>query len=100
MRDRSETHALRGLRRQRRALTGGAEEYEALVGGEHRLVILAVGIDPEFQHSARTMKGPRDAPLARELANVAQVDEHDIVAAVERNRRVCRERLDLALGGR
>jgi hypothetical protein len=81
-------------------LAGGAEEYETLVRREYRLVVLAVGIDPEFEHPARAMERARHAPVARELANIAQVDENDIVSAVQRNRRGGGERLDLALGGR
>ena len=65
--------------------------------GEDRLVVGAVRIDPEFQHAARAMHGARDAPLALELARVAQVDEDDVVAAVQRQRLGRRHGLDLAV---
>src|SRR5215475_8807552 len=83
MGDRPQAHSLRRLRRQRRALARRAEEYEALVGGEDRLVILALRIDPELEHPARAMEGPGHATLAVELANVAQINEYDVVAAVQ-----------------
>ena len=86
MGNRFQAHALRGLRRQRGALPGCAEEHEALVRSEDRLVILALRIDPEFQHTARTVEGTGHPAFAMELANVAQVDEDDVVAAVERER--------------
>src|SRR6185437_10983695 len=47
MGDGFEPHALRRLRGQRRAQAAGAEEQEALVLRKDRLVIGAVGIDPE-----------------------------------------------------
>src|SRR5262245_36520384 len=98
MGDRPQAHSLRRLRRQRRALARRAEEHEALVGGEDGLVIPALRIDPEFEHAARAMEGARHAAVAVELANVAQVDEHDIVAPMQCERRLDRERLDRALG--
>src|ERR1039458_1137754 len=55
MGDRFEPHALGDLRGQRRAQPAGAEEHEALVLGESRLVIGALRVDPKFQHAARTM---------------------------------------------
>ena len=97
--DRFQAHALRGLRRQRRALPGRAEEYEALVCGEDRLVIFALRIDPEFEHAARTVEGAGHAAFAIELANVAQVDEHDVVATVQRERVLRGQGLDLPFGG-
>src|SRR5271163_143498 len=57
MGDRPQPHALRGLRRERRARAGGAEEHELGVRRERRLVIFAGGIEPEFQHAPRTMEG-------------------------------------------
>src|SRR5262245_41630075 len=86
------------LRRQRRALARRAEEHEALVGREDPLVIFALRIDPELEHPARAMEGAGHTALAVELANVAQVDEHDIVAAMQCERRLDRERLDCTLG--
>src|SRR6476620_7402491 len=98
MRHRFQAHPLRGFRRQRRALPGRAKEYEALVRGEDRLVIFALRIDPEFQHAARTMEGARHPALAMELADVAQIDEDDVVAAMERERIMRGQGLDDALG--
>ena len=46
------------------------------------------------------MEGAGHAALAGELADVAQVDEHDVVAAVQRERLVRGQGLDRALGGR
>src|SRR5262245_35645958 len=97
MRDRSEPHLVRGLGGQRRALTSRAEEHEALVLREHRLVVLARGINPEFEHAARAMERAGHAPVAVELADVAQVDEYDAVGSVQRKRVADRQRLDLAL---
>src|SRR5262245_14635270 len=87
MGDRSETHALGGRGRQRRALAGRAEEYETLVLREHRLVILALRVDPEFEHAAWAMEGAGNAAFTIELANVAQVDEYHVGAAVHRQDR-------------
>ena len=99
MGDRLQAHALRGLRRQRRTLPGCAEEHEALVRSEDRLVILALRVDPEFQHAARTVEGTRNPAFAMQLANVAEVDEDDVVAAVERERVLRGQGFDVAFGG-
>src|SRR3954447_8582774 len=99
MSNRFQPHALRGLRRQRRALPGRAEKYEALVRGEDRLVIFALRIDPEFEHAARTVEGAGHAAFAIELANVAQVDEDDVVVPVERERVLRGQGLDDPFGG-
>src|SRR4051812_11303558 len=56
MRHRLESHILCGLRRQRRAQAAGAEEQVFLVLREHRLVVGARRVDPEFQHAARAME--------------------------------------------
>src|SRR5262249_60056851 len=77
-----------------------AEEHEVFVGGKDGLVILALRIDPEFEHPARAMEGAGHATLAVELANIAQVDEHDVVAAMQCERLLDRESLDCALGRR
>ena len=97
MGDRLEPHALRRLGGERRTQPARAEEDEALVLREDRLVIVAARVDPEFQHAARTVEGPGNAALALQLADVAQVDEHDVVAAVQLQRLLDRQRLDLAL---
>src|SRR5947207_7184400 len=98
MRDGTETHAMRGLRRERRTPAAGAEKHEALVLREDRLVVGARGVDPEFEHAARTMKRAGHAPLAVKLADVAHVDEGDVVTPVKGNGLVDRQGLDLALG--
>jgi hypothetical protein len=99
VRDRAQAHALRGLRRQRRAPAAAAEEHELLVFGEFRFVVRAFRIDPEFQHAARAMKGARDAAFAFQLADVAQIDPGHVVTAVLRDRGFHRQGLDLAFGG-
>src|ERR671932_66772 len=70
MRDGLQAHAGRGLGRERRAPAARAEEHEALVLGEDRLVIGAVRIDPEFEQAPRRVEGARNAPFAPELARV------------------------------
>ena len=99
MGDRLEPHALGGLRGQRRAQAAGAEEHEALVLREHRLVVGALRIDPEFQHAARAMEGAGHLALALQFADVADIDQHDVVAAGELDRLLDRQGLDLAFGG-
>src|SRR6266516_1042000 len=99
MRDGLEAHLLRGLGRERRAPAAVAEEHEALVVGEHRLVVRALRIDPKLQHAARAVEGAGDAAVAVELADVAQIDEHDVAAAVQLPRLLDAERLDLPLRG-
>src|SRR5262249_35839147 len=54
-------------------------------------------INPEFEHAARAMERTRHAPFAIELADVAQVDEHDVVIPAQRKRVAGGQRLDLAL---
>src|SRR3984893_17143688 len=83
MGDGFQPHALGGLRGQRRAQAAGAEEHEALVLREDRLVILALRIDPEFQEPARAMERARHPGLAVELANIADVDQHDVRLPVQ-----------------
>src|ERR1051326_4064148 len=99
MRHRLEPHVLRGLRGERRAPAAVAEEDEALVLGEHRLVVRALRIEPEFQHAARAVEGAGNAAVAVELADVAQIHEHDVAAAVELDRVLEAQRLDLAFRG-
>src|SRR5262249_52857516 len=63
------------------------------------LEVLALRVDPEFEHAPRTMKGSGNTPLARELTDIAQVDENDVAASVQRQRRFDRQGLDFPLGG-
>src|SRR5262245_17330653 len=99
VRDRPQSHALGRLRRQRRAPAGGAEKHKALVLPELRLVVLARRVDPELQHAARTMERARHAPIARELADIAQVDKLHVVMAVQLDCLGDIEIFDLAFGG-
>src|SRR3954462_7898855 len=98
MRDRLQSHMLRRLRGQRRAQAPGAEKYEALVLGKLRLVIGARRIDPEFQHAAWAMEGARDLAVALQFGRIANVDEDDIIAAVQLDGVLDRQILDLAFG--
>ena len=38
----------------------------------------ALGVDPEFQHPARSVECARDAALAVQFADVADVDKHNV----------------------
>src|SRR5947209_2178069 len=71
MGDGRQAHVLCGLRGKRRAPTTRAEEDEALVFGEDRLVIRALRIYPEFKHAARDVERARDYALALSLARIA-----------------------------
>src|SRR5262245_56408055 len=97
MRNRFETHALRRLRRERRTQTAGTEKHKFLVLGEYRFVIRASRIDPKLQHSARTMKGARHLSIAFQLSDVANIDQHGVGTARERDGLINRQGLDLAL---
>src|SRR2546428_11244370 len=79
--DRLQPHALRSLRGKRRARSAGAEEYEFPVRREHRLVILAGRVEPEFQHATRAMERTWNTPLAVELADVAQGNQCHLARA-------------------
>ncbi len=96
MSDRLQAHALRRLRRQCRARPARTEEDEFAVGAEDRLVILALRIEPEFQHSSRAMEGAGHATVTLQLANVAQIDEGHAVPTVKLDGLRRRHRLDLA----
>ena len=72
----------RGRGRQRRPHAAGAEEDERLILGEDRLMIGALRVDPEFQHAARAMEGAGHLALPLELARVAQIHEHHVLASV------------------
>src|SRR5664279_99425 len=80
MRDRLQPHILRGLGRQRRAHAAGAVKHEFLVLLENRFGIGAGRIDPEFQHAAGAGERAGNPPLALDLAGVADIDDHDVVA--------------------
>src|ERR1039458_1980792 len=73
MGDGLETHALSGLRGQRRAQAAGAEKHEAFVLGKNRLVIGALRVDPELQHAARAVKRARHLAIALQFADIANI---------------------------
>ena len=70
VRNRFKSHALRGLGREGRAQTAGTEKYEPLVLTENRLVVWALRINPELQHSARTMDSAGHPAVAFQFACV------------------------------
>jgi len=81
----------------------GAEEDEALVFREHRLVVGALGVDPEFEHAARTMKRAGDAALALDLAWITQIDDNRVGQIRSALRKLLdgfsrRDRLDRRIG--
>jgi hypothetical protein len=78
-----QAHVLQRLGSQRRTPASGAEQHQLLVLREHRLVIRALGVDPELQHAARRMEGARYDAVALEFANVADVDELNVLATVQ-----------------
>src|SRR3974390_1648030 len=80
MRHRLQTHILRGLGGERRAHAAGTMENELLVLLEDRLGVGACRIDPEFEHAARAGEGARYASVAFDLAGIADVHDHDVVA--------------------
>src|SRR3974390_2274590 len=79
MGDRLEPHLLRRLSGERRAQSGGAKEHKLLVLRKNRFVVRALRVDPEFQHSARTVKGAWHPPVALQLADVANIYQHGVV---------------------
>jgi len=78
MSDRFEAHVLKGLRCQRRSASARSEEEELFAGRKNLPMVGSLRIDPEFQHPARGMERARDAAVAIELANIADVDEQDV----------------------
>src|SRR6267378_2003190 len=80
MRDRLQSHVLRGFRRQRRAHAAGAMKDEFLFLLENWLGIGARRIDPEFEHAAGAGERAGNSAVAFDLAGVTDVDDHDVVA--------------------
>src|SRR5882724_4210056 len=74
MRDRLQSHIVRGFRRQRRAHAARAVKDEFLVVLKNRLRIGARGVDPEFQHAAGAGERARNPSLALDLAGIADID--------------------------
>jgi hypothetical protein len=75
-----------------------AERWPAAQKNTNRLSSAKMRIDPEFEHAARAMEGARHTALAGELADIAQIDKHDVIAAMERERLAGGQSLDCALG--
>src|SRR5258706_9231494 len=73
MRDRLQSHVLRGFRRQRLAHAAGAMKDEFLFLPEHRLRIGARRIDPEFEHAAGAGERAGNSAVALDLAGVTHV---------------------------
>src|SRR5882724_13274489 len=80
MRDRLQSHVLRGFRRQRRAHAASAMKDEFLFLLENWLGIGARRIDPEFEHAAGAGERAWNSAVAFDLAGVSDVDDHDVVA--------------------
>src|ERR1700728_2702491 len=99
MADRAQPHRVWCLRGQRGTPAASAEKQKAFVLGKDRLVVGTFGIDPEFEHAARTMKRAGHAPFTLELANVANIDKGHVLAAMKGKRLFDRQVFDLALGG-
>src|ERR1700759_779483 len=95
MRNRLQPHILRGLGRERRAQTTGAVEDELPVFLEDRLGIGRGWIDPELQHAARAGERAGNFSVALDLAGVADVNDHDVVALGGLDRLDRAQRLDL-----
>src|SRR3954453_4085387 len=74
MRDRLQSHVLRGFRRQRRTHAAGAMKDELLVLLEDRLGVGAGRIDPEFEHAAGAGEGAGNSAVALDLAGIADID--------------------------
>ena len=83
MRDGIQSHPVRGLRGERGTPAAGAKEQEALVFAKNRLVVRALGINPEFEHAARAMKRAGYAPFAIQLADVANIDKDHVIATMK-----------------
>src|ERR1700676_275503 len=98
MRDRLQPHVLRGLGRQRRAHSTGAMKDELLVALKDRLRVGAGRIDPELQHAAGAGERAGDTPLTLDLAGIADIDDHNVVALRGLDGIDGTDRLDLRVG--
>src|SRR5580704_11622041 len=98
MRDRFQSHVLRGFRRQRRAHPAGAMKDELLVALKNRLRIGAGRIDPEFQHTAGAGERAGNFAVALDLAGIADIDDHDVVVVGDFNGFGSAEGFDLRIG--
>jgi hypothetical protein len=98
MRNRLQPHVLRGFGRQRRAQSAGTIKDELLVALENRLRIGARRINPEFQHAAGAGERAGDSPLTLDLAGIADIDDHDVIALRGLDGIDRADRLDLRVG--
>ena len=64
-----------------------------------RLEIGTRRIDPELEHAARAMEGAGDLAVALQFADIADIDQHGVIAAGKLDGLLDRQRLDFALGG-
>src|SRR5215475_15349074 len=72
------SHALRCLGREGRAQTARTKKYEFLVLIENRLVVWALRINPELQHSTGTVESAGHPAVAFQFADIADVDQYRI----------------------
>src|SRR3984893_14469677 len=95
---RLQSHPLRHLRRQRRAQSTCAKKHEPLARAENVLVIGALGVNPEFQHPARSMERAGNVAVALEFANIADVHQDQAWIVLEFDRLLRGYGLDLLFG--
>src|SRR5271165_3110746 len=93
----SQAHSLHRLCGQRRPEPPRTKENESLTRSKDLLVIRTFGIDPEFQHSARSMEGAGHTAVALEFTDIAQIDQGDVRIIFERDCLRRRQRLDLGI---
>src|ERR1700681_139619 len=98
MRDRLQSHVLRGLGCQRRAHSAGAMKDEFLFLLEDRLGVGAGGIDPEFQHAAGAGERAGNPSLPLDLAGIAEIDDHDVTALRSLDGIRCAHSFDFCIG--
>jgi hypothetical protein len=96
--DPGQPHARQHIGRQRRTPAAAAKEDEAFAGSEQRLVVRAIGVDPELQHAAWRMKRPGKRSLALQLANIADVHELHIRIVLQTGDRFDIDGLDACRG--
>ena len=98
MADIVQPHVLNGFGRQRRAPPRPAIKHEGLAGREDVLVIWAFRVDPEFNHPPGRMEGIGNHALMVQFPDIAQVDEHMVVAVQQADGFCHRDRLDTGFG--
>src|ERR1700730_8724969 len=80
VRDRLQPHVVGGFCRERRAHAAGAVKDELLVLLKNRLGVGARRVDPEFQHAAGAGERARNFSITFDLAGIADIDDHHIIA--------------------